>query len=73
VKHGQLLMILDDPQHWLYRAKQMRRLAEDTREPKTRRMLLSIAEGYDKRAKRAQERSEPTTMIAAKVLVGTRG
>jgi len=49
VKHGQLLMILDDPQHWLYRAKQMRRLAEDTREPKTRRMLLSIAEGYDKR------------------------
>ena len=59
-------MILDDPQHWLYRAKQMRRLAEDTREPKTRRMMLSIAEGYDKRA---QERSEPTTLIAAKVPV----
>ena len=50
-----------------------RRIASNIGEPKTRRMLLSIAEGYDKRAKRAQERSEPTTMIAAKVLVGTRG
>ena len=35
----------------------MRRLAEDTRESKMRRMMLSIAERYDKRAKRAQERS----------------
>ena len=61
-------MILDDPQHWLYRAKQVRRLAADTREPKTHRMLLSIAEGYDKRAKRAQERSEPTTVIGANTL-----
>jgi len=50
-------MILDKPQHWLYRAKQMRRLAEDTPEPKTRRLMLSIAEGYDKRAKRAEERA----------------
>jgi hypothetical protein len=66
-------MILDDPQHWLYRAKQTRRRAEDTPEPKTRRMLLSIAEGYDKRAKRAQEKSEPTTMIAAEIPVATRG
>jgi len=31
-------------------------------------MLLSIAEGYDKRAKRAQERSEPTTVIGANTL-----
>jgi hypothetical protein len=51
----------------------MRRLAEDIREPKTRRMMLSIAERYDKRAKPAQERSEPTTLIAAKVPVATRG
>jgi hypothetical protein len=66
-------MILNDPQHWLYRAKQMRRLAEDIREPKTRRMMLSIAAGYDKRAKRAKERSEPTTMIAAKAPVASTG
>jgi hypothetical protein len=51
----------------------MRSLAEDTREPKTRRMMLSIAEGYDKRATRARERSEPTTMIAVKVPVASRG
>jgi hypothetical protein len=62
-------MILDDPQHWLYRAKQMRRLADDTPEPKTRRMMLSIAERYDKRA---QEKSEATTTIAAKTMVAAK-
>jgi hypothetical protein len=61
-------MILDDSQHWLYRAKQVRRLAAYTREPMTHRMLLSIAASYDKRAKRAQERSGPTTTIAAKLV-----
>jgi aromatic ring hydroxylase len=60
-------MILDNPQHWLYRAKQMRRLADDTPEPKTRRMMLSVAERYDKRA---QEKSEATTTIAAAKTLG---
>jgi len=64
-------MILDDPQYWLYRAEQMRRIVEETSEPKTRRMTLSIAEAYDKRAKRAQQKSEPTTMIAAKIPVAS--
>jgi hypothetical protein len=49
--------ILDDPQHWLDRAEEMRKLAEEMREPETRRMMLSIAEGYDKLAQRAQERA----------------
>jgi hypothetical protein len=35
----------------------MRKLAEEMREPETRRMMLSIAEGYDKLAQRAQERA----------------
>jgi hypothetical protein len=62
-------MILDESQHWLYRSKQMRRLADDTPEPKTRRMMLSIAERYDKRA---QEKSEATTTIAAKTIIAAK-
>jgi len=61
-----------DPQHWLYRAKQMRRLAADTPEPKTHRMMLSVAEAYDKRAKHAQEKSEATTTIAAKTMIAAK-
>ena len=53
--------VLDDPQHWLDRAEEMRRLAEDMKEPETRRMMLSIAEGYDKLAKRAKERASKAT------------
>jgi hypothetical protein len=49
--------VLDDPQHWLDRVEEMRRLAEDMREPEARRMMLSVAEGYDKLAQRAQERA----------------
>ena len=49
--------ILDDPQHWLDRAEEMRRLAEEMGDPETRRMMISVAEGYDKLARRAQERA----------------
>jgi hypothetical protein len=35
----------------------MRRLAEEMRDLQTRRMMLSIAQGYDKLAQRAQERA----------------
>jgi len=59
--------ILDDPQHWLDRAEEMRRLAEDMREPETRRMMLSIAEGYDKLAKRAKERASQNLNVAKAV------
>lgn len=47
----------DDPQRRLDRAEEVRRLAEDLREPETRRMMLSTSEGYDKLAKRAEERA----------------
>ena len=49
--------VLDEPQHWLDRVEEMRRLAVDMREPEARRMMLSVAEGYDKLAQRAQERA----------------
>jgi hypothetical protein len=55
--------ILDDPQHCLDRAEEMRRLAEDMREPETRRMMLSIAEGYDKLAERAKERARQNPKV----------
>jgi hypothetical protein len=41
----------------------MRRLAEDMREPETRRMMLSIAEGYDKLAERAKERARQNPKV----------
>jgi len=50
----------------------MRRLAADTPEPKTHRMMLSVAEAYDKRAKHAQEKSEATTTIAAKTMIAAK-
>ena len=50
--------VLDDPRYWLDRAEEMRRLAEEMRDPETRRMMLSIAEGYDKLAQRTKERAE---------------
>jgi hypothetical protein len=46
-----------DPEHWRSRAEEMRRLAEDIRDPIVRANMLEIARQYDQLAHRVEEPS----------------
>jgi hypothetical protein len=48
---------LNDPERWRQRARALRQLAHDTDDPESKRMILNIADEYEKLAKRAEERS----------------
>jgi hypothetical protein len=48
--------LIDDPVHWLARAEEARVIAEDMKDPESRRIMLGIADDYEKLAQRAQER-----------------
>jgi hypothetical protein len=58
MKHQNLL---DDPKHWLARAKEIRVLAEDMRDQQSKRTMLKIAEDYEILAERAERRAAATT------------
>jgi hypothetical protein len=47
----------DDPAHWRGRGEDMRALAKQTHDPKTQRMMIKLADDYEKLARRAEERS----------------
>jgi hypothetical protein len=47
---------LNDPTHWWKRASEMRRLAADTRDPESKRIILKLAADDKKLAERAGER-----------------
>ena len=49
--------LLDDAEHWLSRAEETRTIAEIMTDPEARRIMLDIAEGYDRLAERAVERT----------------
>jgi hypothetical protein len=40
--------ILDDPKHWLERAEEARSIADQLSDPDSRRMMLRIAENYER-------------------------
>jgi hypothetical protein len=44
------------PEHWLIRAKEAREMAQDIVDPAARKAMLTIAENYEKIAKRAEAR-----------------
>ena len=51
------LYSINDPKHWLDRAKEARALAEQIDDPEAKRTMLGIADDYERLAKRAEERA----------------
>jgi hypothetical protein len=49
--------LLDDAEHWWNRAEESRTIAELMNDPEARRIMLDIAEGYDRLAERVASRS----------------
>ena len=47
---------ISDPRHWLDRAKKARDAAEAMTDPEFKRMMIEVAVGYERLAKRAEER-----------------
>jgi hypothetical protein len=47
---------LEDPEHWLKRAKEARDVAAAITDPGSKGVMLKIAENYEKLARRARER-----------------
>ena len=52
--------ILDDPKHWLERAEEARSIADQLSDPDSRRMMLRIAEDYERLANHARRRTGRT-------------
>jgi hypothetical protein len=48
--------LLNDPEHWLERAHEMRALAKQSTDTEAMRVMLKIAQDYESLAIRAQER-----------------
>jgi hypothetical protein len=48
--------LLNDPEHWRRRAKEARAIAEMLTDAGARKLMLGVADDYDKLAQRAEER-----------------
>jgi hypothetical protein len=58
---------IDNPKHWYIRADETRSLAEPMTDTASRQAMLGVAAGYDRMAKRAEERiakDSPPTISA---------
>jgi hypothetical protein len=51
------LYSINDPKHWLDRAKEARALAEQMTDPEAKRTMLKNASDYERLAQRAEERA----------------
>lgn len=54
----------EDPEHWRSRAEEARATADQMHDSDSRRVMLGIADGYDKLAARAERRQRPVRRIA---------
>jgi hypothetical protein len=50
--------LLNNAQHWRDRAEEARTLAEEMRDEFSRQQMMAIADGYDRLAKRAEQRTK---------------
>jgi hypothetical protein len=50
------LALINNPSHWRDRAEEARRIAEDMADAEAKRMMLDIADGYDRLAQHAETR-----------------
>jgi hypothetical protein len=53
--------LVDDAEHWWSRAEETRTIAEIMTDPEARRIMFDIAEGYDRLAERAVDRTGRST------------
>ena len=53
--------ILDNPEHWQERAEEARSIAEQLSDPESKRMMLRIAEDYERLATYAGRRKKDHT------------
>ena len=49
--------LCNDPQYWIERAEKARHIAEDMADPVLKQMMLDVADGYERLAKRAETRA----------------
>jgi len=64
--------VLWDHTHWRERAEQARAMAERMDDPESLRIILGIAESYDRladRAERAENRTRPNPALSATVCI----
>jgi hypothetical protein len=54
---SQIGSLMDDPKHWILRAEEIRVLAAEMKDIDAKRMLLKIADDYEKLASRAEQRA----------------
>src|SRR5262245_22759707 len=59
-----------NPKHWRERAEEARTVAESLADSECRRMMLQVADDYEKLANRAEERGRPVGLRSART-VGT--
>jgi hypothetical protein len=50
--------LINDPEHWRKRADDARSLANDMKDEISKQMMLQIADDYEHRAKRAEQRAK---------------
>jgi hypothetical protein len=58
--------LINDPKHWRERAEEVRTLSDQMDHPESRRVLLRIAEDYDRLAEHAEQRTAGAAAVESK-------
>jgi hypothetical protein len=52
--------VLDNPAHWISRAEEARSIADEMKDPESKKTMMQIAESYEHMARMAQRRLNRT-------------